>query len=260
MLCGDTKGVMLHLNSTIRTGTISTASATMLATGTASGSVVGYVPDGDGAGMLRASVEHYYRMWNEANTVEGGYAASHIRSTLIGKNSKTLNVQPDPYNVEPSNYNAHLTKDTCVYSCIEDSLKNVITAKRIKYGIGNVIKSDIVDKIWLFSTSEVNNYPQQNLGEAYEKFSNPNSYSYVYEDNNNNSMETENRTRVYKCFNETGLCCRWFYRGAHIDRDGKPWADEMFLMDGYYGGYTYGGSGGVEPTMGEGLAFGFCIK
>jgi hypothetical protein len=252
VLCGDTKRVEIYLNETIReqqafaTGsTMATSTATSMSRRIA----------GDGAGMLRTSIPNYYRLWNTARTNEGGYSASHIRATLIGQNTKTLTFSSSaPAYIEPIHNNPHLSEYLCVYSCMEDSLKNVITAKKIKYRIGDVVKSDIADKIWLFSYSELNNDPSHLVaseGSLYEKFANPNSVYY-------------NDIYAYRCYNESGFYSRAYLRGCDFEKmDDFVVIDEINSMEeprwGY--GWDYGPAcDSADPIMGQGLAFGFCIK
>ena len=161
LLCGDTKKVELCLNNTIGTGET-------------------YNQYGDGAGILYYSINSYYRIWNPAYnnsnlamnnsaigigvTLDsreleygsnaknaGGYSVSHIRATLVGQNEKTNTRYAGDVNLNETN---------SLYSCLPRDLKNVITAKKVKYVTGTSTSSyslndDIVDKIWVFSEREI---------------------------------------------------------------------------------------------------------
>ena len=65
---------------------------------------------------------------------------------MISENSKT--------NVAYAG-NVNLNTNNCLYICLPSELRNVITAKKIKYVTGDTanytIHSDIADKIWLRS-------------------------------------------------------------------------------------------------------------
>ena len=251
MLCGDTKGVTINLNSTIASGEK-------------------YTQYGDGAGTLFNSIKWFYRRWNPVQAEDtnvnvatsldnderangsnarnnGGYSVSHIRATLIGKNNKT--------NEEYAG-NINLTEDTCLFNCLESSLQAAITPKKIKYVTGSSktsyrLNEDISDSIWLFSdrelysTGEYSGNALEGIGEngiGYDKFGNIESKFYVskYKESSNPKLVFETET------------------GGNV---GPSWLRSVFLMDkicmrkvnknGYFHntGRSYGG-----------LAFGFCIK
>ncbi len=199
MLCGDTKSVKLTLNVTIGTGKK-------------------YTQYGDGSSCLGDSIETYYRYWNPSTTQNpaatkaeikngsnakeaGGYSSSHIRATLIGANSDT--------NVEYAG-DLNLSSSTCLYSCIESDLQNVIIAKKVKYVTGSSTSdyslNVLEDKIWLFSEREIYGTGQycgtttEGIGEegaGYSKFGNEKSDYYI------GSYDGNSKTKR-KCFSEGG--------------------------------------------------------
>ena len=224
MLCGDTKSVTFTLNDTIASGNT-------------------FTQYGDGTGMLLNSIAPYYRMWNPSNTSTqypernnaaaihgstegsnavdaGGYSTSHIRATLIGTNSKT--------DVGYAG-NENLSESNSLYSCIENELKNVITAKRIKYVTGTddvnyTINNDIVDKIWLFSPREEfgSGSTSGNTGEGigtegigYDKFRNNESKSYIALYDNDSANGRTN-------YKEDGQRNAWWLRAPSLDYDSHP--------------------------------------
>ncbi len=249
MLCGDTKSVKLSLNSTIGTGET-------------------FNQYGDGAGMLAFAIRQYYIMWNPAFNNEqpernnsaatnggslgsngkdaGGYSSSHIRATIIGANSKTDVTYAGDVN---------LTADNCLYSCLPSNLKNVITAKKVKYVTGDqadyVINDDICDKIWLFSKREVYGSGQfsgetaEGLGvngDGYDKFGNPNSRSYMASYTNEDADQR-------LCSSEYGSFDMWWLRSPGLDWDGSACNIDS---SGYIAGFI--------PAIDLALAFGFCIR
>lgn len=196
MLCGDTKAVTLYLNDIVGTKRENKQY-------------------GDGVGTINYSIRQYYRLWNPAynssyteynNTAAvnggsdgsigknaGGYSSSHIRATLVGENDKT-------------NYDyagdVNLTEDTCIYSCIEEDLRNVITAKRVTYVTGTTytsgnytVNSDIVDKIWLLSATELHASGylggEDNIVVDYGKFSDSSSKYYLSSYSNSNKEKRD---------------------------------------------------------------------
>ena len=255
MLCGDTKSVKLSLNSTIGSGSV-------------------YNQYGDGAGMLYNTVKNetaHYKSWNPNKNLNayvgngvtldsnendygsnarnaGGYSVSHIRATLIGKNEKTN---------EGYAGNVNLTKETCLYSCIESDLQAVITPKKIKYvtgtgtSTGNYYLNDIADSIWLFSDREMYGTGQESgntteglgaSGDGYNKFGNTESKYYI---SSYNANINTNRA----AYTEAGSRYGWWLRSPSLNftvsaryvyYDGKIYNERA---------YVYGG-----------LAFGFCIK
>ena len=196
MLCGDTKAVELNLSGPIAKDT-------------------SYNQLGDGSGMIYDTINGYYMIWNpssEQNAAainggtygsnardEGGYSSSHIRATLIGENNKT--------NIEYAG-NVNLNADTCLYNNIDSELKNLITAKKIRYVTGTShttgfydVNDDIADKIWLFSetelcgTGEYSGYSEEGFsvgvsGSCYDKYGNLESkYCMMAHSNTENSLE-----------------------------------------------------------------------
>ena len=135
LLCGDTKKVELCLNNTIGTGET-------------------YNQYGDGAGILYYSINSYYRIWNPAynnSNLAMNNSAIGIGVTLVGQNEKTNTRYAGDVNLNETN---------SLYSCLPRDLKNVITAKKVKYVTGTSTSSyslndDIVDKIWVFSEREI---------------------------------------------------------------------------------------------------------
>ena len=176
---------------------------------------------GDGAGALYASVKQYYRLWNPAfnsatasynnpaainggsdgsiGKIAGGYSSSHIRATLVGNNEKTDETYAGDVN---------LNADNCLYSCIEDDLRNAIMPKKVTYVTGTTytggnyeVNSDIVDKIWLLSATEMLGSGYLS-GEAdglaeYDKFKDTNSKYYI-------SSYTNSYREQRVLYNETG--------------------------------------------------------
>ncbi|MBR2784900.1 MAG: InlB B-repeat-containing protein [Clostridia bacterium] len=260
MLCGDTKSVNLTLNSTIRSGTAQTAY-------------------GDGAGMLRETVNQYYRMWNPAksnsNTARnnsavgtgvtldsneqsngsnarkaGAYKTSHIRATLIGSNVSNPTIGYAG--------NVNLTSSNCLYSCIESDLQNVITAKKVKYVTGtstssyNSNNTPLVDSIWLFSNREMYGTGQYSgkttegigaSGVGYNKFGDTESKYYMA---SYNDSSTNNR----KAYNEAGSSYDWWLRSPRLD-------SSYFMNDVMSIGFTGGGVASCAPYA---LGIGFCIR
>ena len=181
MLCGDTKSVNINMNDTIS----NLASV--------------YNQNGDGAGVISASIRPNYKRWNPnisdnvaatnagatgSNAKEaGGYSSSHIRATLIGSNNKT-----DVTYAGDENLNI----TTSLYSCLDSDFKSIIVPKKIRYVTGldasnYDLGEDITDKIWLFSEREIYG-PGANSGntleglgasgDGYSRFSNTNSKYY----------------------------------------------------------------------------------
>ena len=257
MLCGDTKSVELALNSTIKTANT-------------------YNQYGDGAGLIRSTIKNttgaYYKTWNQSKSQNsyvgtgvalgsdeesygsnaknaGGYSSSHIRATLIGKNAKTN---------EGYAGNVNLSENTCLYSCIEDDLKAVITPKKIKYVTGTgtetgnyTLNEDITDSIWLFSDREI--YGHGNFsgitteglgasGVGYSKFGDTNSKYFISSYNGN-----ANANRV--AYAETGDAYYWWLRSPKLDTV----KEARFVRPT---GSTANDSVSNDP----GIAFGFCIE
>ena len=259
MLCGDTKKVEMYLNDTIGTGTT-------------------YNQYGDGAGMLYGAVNQYYRMWNPAynnsdttrnnsavgtnvtlSTIEqqygsnarnaGGYSVSHIRATLIGQNAKTNIGYAGDVNLNESN---------SLYSCLPRDLKNVITAKKVRYVTGSnytsgnySLNEDITDKIWAFSQREMYGTGQNtgttteglgNDGHGYTKFSSTDSKYYI-------SSYSDNSATQRVCYTESGNTYYWWLRSPYL------------YSACHANGVNSGGSLNVSnPYLDGGLAFGFCIN
>ncbi len=258
MLCGDTKKVELYLNDIIGSGTTPTQY-------------------GDGTGVLYGTIEYSYQSWNPAYNSDpsrnnlavgtgvtlsgdelqfgsnarnaGGYSVSHIRATLIGANSKT--------NIGYAG-DLNLSKSNSLYSCLPSNLKNVISAKKVRYVTGtskNIynLNDDITDKIWAFSPRELYGTGQftgntteglGNDGQGYTKFSSIDSKYHVPSYNDYNVSQ-----RV--CYDEWGNVCHWWLRSPlltdtsfvyNVSDDG----DVSYYFSAYY---DY-----------RGLAFGFCIK
>ena len=259
MLCGDTKKVEMYLNDTIGTGTT-------------------YNQFGDGAGMLYGAVNQYYRMWNPAYnnsdttrnnsavgtgvTLDsnelmhgsnarnaGGYSVSHIRATLIGQNAKTNIGYAGDVNLNESN---------SLYSCLPRDLKNVITAKKVRYVTGTSsssysLNNDITDKIWAFSSREVYSTGQYsgttteglgNDGHGYTKFSSTDSKYYISSYNDNSATQ-----RV--CYNESGNTSYWWLRSPSLN---TTYISYYVNSNGRLI-YNY-----VYPNYDYGLVFGFCIN
>ena len=218
MLCGDTKSVALTLNSMLKPM---------------------YVFDqyGDGAGILDA-INFYYKKWNPDKgdnsyvgtgvTLDsseqsfgsnarnaGGYSSSHIRATLVGKDSKTNEGYAGNVNLDSTN---------SLYTCIESDLQNVITAKKVKYVTGTSISNynlndDISDNIWLFSnrelygTGDTSGLTTEGIGTAgdgYDKFGNNESKYYISSYNNNAAISREG-------YDEIGYAYTWWLRSPYIN-------------------------------------------
>lgn len=210
MLCGDTKSVTLYLNDTISKEKT-------------------YTQRGDGAGVLFETIKEYYRGWNPCQNTHSvvynaaatnggsngsngkdaeGYSSSHIRATLLGENNKTDITYAGDKNLD---------KENCLYSCIEEDLKNVITPKKVKYVTGTTsnynLKEDITDEIWLFSNKEMNSkglgacYLTE--GASYSKFSDSNSKYYL--DSNSNEIK---RKRLG--YTEAGRSNWWWLRTPNL--------------------------------------------
>lgn len=251
MLCGDTKSVSLTLNSTITSGRV-------------------YNQYGDGAGFLANTINYDYKMWNPSQSQNsyvgtgvtlssnetdygsnannaGGYSSSHIRATLIGKNTKTNQGYAGDVN---------LSSDTCLYSCIEDDLQAVITPKKVKYVTKTstssyTLNDDISDSIWLFSNRELYGTGEHSgntteglgsSGEGYARFSNTESKYYISSYN-----ESANTNRVV--YHETGSARSWYIRSTNLD-----YAGNLYYVYSN-GDFSYG-----YPYDTKGLNFGFCIK
>ena len=257
MLCGDTKKVELALNNTI-------------------GPDMSVNQYGDGAGILYDVINPYYRIWNpaynnseafinnsavgtgvslSADELNGGsnarfggtYSSSHLRATLVGADAKT--------NIGYAG-DVNLTEANSLYSCLPSSLKNVITAKKVKYATGYAndptLNNDITDKIWAFSPRELYGtapYSGETLeglgndGHGYGRFGNVESRYYMpsYSDNSINS-----RT----CYNEGGAPDFWLLRSATLDYD---FGVAVISADGYMNG--------SHPSQYIfGISFGFCIE
>ena len=246
MLCGDTKPIELTLNSTLGSGNKP-------------------YQYGDGSGIIYNTIDHYYTLWNPSSTqnaaatvggtassnakLAGGYSSSHIRATLIGKNDKTDVAYAGDVN---------LTADTCLYSCIENDLKNVIVAKKIKYVTGTDVENytlndDLADNIWLFSDREVygtgvnSGLTLEGLGTdgvGYSKYANPESRFYLAD-------YTLNGTTKRQVFDESKGTLHWWLRSLSLYNDFyvRYVRSGGGLLNDY--AYGYGKSGG--------LSFGFCI-
>ena len=243
MLCGDTKSVEIKLNTTLSNGILTDQY-------------------GDGSGLVAGCLNEYYRMWNPSRTDNsgatsggtngvnaknaGGYSSSHIRATLIGTNSLTNTLYAG---------NVNLTEDNCLYSCLDNELKNVITAKKVPYIIGSGANSystrdDIVDKIWLFSERElygVGTYSgraQEGLGSSkvgYDKFGNTESKYYISNYNING-----NDSRVV------------YYEGGVKD---YAWTRSINLSNTSVRDINNSGAITNDNANGKnGIVFGFCIK
>ena len=265
MLCGDTKKVDIYLNEIIGSGRI-------------------YNQYGDGSGALYGSILPYYRMWNpsynntmktECNNlavgtgvtldsneltygsnarVAGGYSTSHIRATLIGENNKT--------NIGYAG-NLNLSETTSLYSCLPRDLKNVITAKKVKYVTGSSegnysLNDDITDKIWLFSNREmygdayygaeqINSTSVEGLGNdghGYIKFSSKDSKYYISSYNSGNQTQ-----RI--CYNEAGGKWTWWFRSIYLtSKCAARHTNENGALR--YDRSAYSDNGGI--------VFGFCIN
>ncbi len=258
MLCGDTKSVFFTLNTTISSGTKQTAY-------------------GDGAGVLYSTVNGYYRRWNPAKSNStssannsavgtgvtldsneqqygsnaknaGAYKTSHIRATLIGSDvsNPTIGYAGD----------VNLDSTTCLYSCIESGLKDVITPKKVKYVTGrsssdyDANNTPLVDSIWLLSnrevygTGEYSGNTTEGLGtngDGYSKFGNTESKYYM---STYNTSSTANRT----AYNEAGSANIWWLRSPR-------------LYDTYitYSVYSEGNINYYHSYSTRGLGLGFCI-
>ena len=179
----------------------------------------------------------------------GGYSVSHIRATLIGQNAKTNIGYAGDVNLNESN---------SLYSCLPRDLKNVITAKKVRYVTGSnytsgnySLNEDITDKIWAFSQREMYGTGQYtgttteglgNDGHGYTKFSSTDSKYYISSYNNNNATQ-----RV--CYNESGNTSSWWLRSPYLNY-------ASFAYGVYSGGYL----NSYYPYSNYGLAFGFCIN
>ena len=253
MLCGDTKSVGLVLNDTIRGNTFR-------------------MQYGAGVGALDSNViNNYYTKWNPSQSENsyvgtgislsstelksgsnaanaGGYASSHIRATLIGKNSKTN---------ESYAGNINLTGENCLYSCIESELQNIITAKKIKYATGTsssnyIINSDISDKIWLFSQRELFG-PGRLCGNEIEGLGSSGVGYDKYA-----SIESKYYLSDYIEFIENGSIPNRMFYNITNSINGRNSLRSVNL-DFRYGFMCWFGSGGFGSSS-FGLGFGFCIN
>ena len=251
MLCGDTKRVELVLNSTIASGTTQIAY-------------------GDGPGTLYYTINSYYLKWNPNKNNDnsyvgtgvtlddnekslgsnarnaGGYSSSHIRATLIGKNTKTN---------EGYAGNVNLTSETSLYSCISSELQGVITPKKVKYVTGtskdsNNLNTDITDAIWLFSereicgTGEYSGGAKEGLGSSgigYDKFRNIESKYYISQ----YSRSSNSNRSLYREFGAVGSL--WL-RSPSLDRTYFSCNGDSDILNRAGAAGTYG------------LGFGFCIE
>lgn len=229
---------------------------------------------GDGAGLLFGTIRPYYREWNPSasensavgvgisfsNTEQtygsnaraaGGYSVSHIRATLIGKDSKT--------NISYAG-DENLNETNSLYNCLPSNLKSVITAKKVKYVTGTSINSysindDIADKIWAFSqremygTARYSGYAVEGLGDdgnGYSKFSNSDSKYYI-------SSYNDNAVAQRVCYSETNNTYYWWLRSPVLDY-------RYYVMSVQGEGYFTSSYGTPRSYSAIGLAFGFCIK
>ena len=220
MLCGDTKSVSLTLNSILKPFYV-------------------FNQYGDGAGILDA-INSYYKEWNPSQSDNayvgtgvtldsseqnfgsnarnaGGYSSSHMRATLVGKDSKTNEGYAGDVNLDTSN---------SLYSCIESDLQNVITAKKVKYVTGSsytsgnyYLNDDISDKIWLFSnrelygTGDTSGLTTEGIGiagEGYDKFGNNESKYYISSYNNNAVTSRVGYTEI-------GYTNDWWFRSPYLN-------------------------------------------
>ena len=179
----------------------------------------------------------------------GEYSVSHIRATLIGQNAKTNIGYAGDVNLNESN---------SLYSCLPRDLKNVITAKKVRYVTGSnytsgnySLNEDITDKIWAFSEREMYGTGQYtgttteglgNDGHGYTKFSSTDSKYYISSYQDNNATQ-----RV--CYNESGNTYYWWLRSPHLFY--------AFNANCVYGGGSLSSS---YLCYSGGLAFGFCIN
>ena len=233
MLCGDTKSVVLTLNSTIKDN--SNIQISM----------------GEGAGVLRYSLKDSYGQWNAENFNDRkkyGYASSRIRATLIGKTAAT----------ESIGYKAGsdlLTSGNCLYSCIESDLKNVIVAKKVYYVTGSsesyVTKSDISDKIWLFSVKELISADwvfQDIAGEGVRGIKSENGTYNKFTDSCSNAKSVI-------AYNERGSADNYWERTPYMNYDSINTSQVGAQFVGNNGSF-YSSS----ASRAEGIGFGFCIK
>ena len=181
----------------------------------------------------------------------GGYSVSHIRATLIGQNAKTNIGYAGDVNLNESN---------SLYSCLPRDLKNVITAKEVRYVTGSnytsgnySLNEDITDKIWAFSQREMYGTGQYtgttteglgNDGHGYTKFSSTDSKYYISSYNSNSATQRA-------CYNESGNTYYWWLRSPYLyDTCSANYVNSVGRLIGI----------NVYPYYVRGLAFGFCIN
>ena len=256
MLCGDTKSVELNLNSEIASGTT-------------------FLQYGDGAGMIYCIVKqesgNYFRVWNPSISQNsavgiglnlssneetygsnaknaGGYKTSHIRATLIGADISN----PDVAYAGDNNLSSY----TCIFSCIQSELKNIITPKKIRYVTGTYYTSgnysyndDISDTIWLLSNRELYGFANDNgrttegvglSGNGYDKFGNAESNYFM-------SAYNEDATSKRTVYDELNRTYPWWLRSVSLYGIGS-----YIVKDGALK------SNAVNDTYG--LSFGFCLS
>ena len=232
MLCGDTKKVKIDLNEEIELNVTPTY--------------------GDGVSGLQAEIKEEYKIWNyERNNGKSynGYAGSRIRATLIGENSDT-NSRFAGTNI--------LSESTCLYSCFDAELKNVIKAKKVKYSTGNVNSystNTVYDDIWLLScrelcgTAEYSGYATEGIGssgQAYKIFTDTQSKFYM--GNYVNSTKDGRKIYVYYGINNhiwLGVWLRSIYLPSNNQTCALSPEGDM--------------SGGFANSI-SGIAPGFCLK
>lgn len=245
MLCGDTKRVNIYLNDYITTGEV-------------------FNQPGDGAAFLNESIDDYFLLFNPSrgqnsgatnggesgstDSLDGGYSSSHVRATLIGFNNKTKVSYAG---------NINLTEENCLYSCIEDDVRAVITPKKVRYVVGPseyeyTMKDDIVDPIWLLSQREEFGpgwdcgYDAEgigNKGEGYGRYLNPESKYYI-------PKYTVNGYDLGRQgYSEDGGGNNCYLRSIYVGRDMM-----VHIMSG-----NVGLTNSVNSANRRSLAFGFCI-
>ncbi|MCD7746316.1 MAG: DUF6273 domain-containing protein [Lachnospiraceae bacterium] len=173
-----------------------TKSVNLILNGTLLGSdYSGKMDDGDGSGVLNASIKSSYKTWNSSSSNQGGWPASRIRAILNGADSLT----------DTSVAGADvLSASQSLFACFPEALRSAIVAKTVKSNTvyGSVNHNDIAatyDKLWLFSYKEIADYTSKNNlkyeGTQYSHFT-----------------EYATTTAKKAAYNESGSTAIWWLR------------------------------------------------
>lgn len=103
------------------------------------------------------------RQWNmaDANVTTGKYAQSLIRASLVGADSHTQATATYAGTDATTKY----TSSSCLFACLPLNLQNAIVAKQFTTPEDTGLDG-IYDKLWLFSSTEMNN-PTSDDADAY---------------------------------------------------------------------------------------------